>query len=112
MAIFGYARSKENYISYEALEEIKDGLFFSGKYESGMVCINPPHVVVLCNFAPDESKLSKDRWVIKNIDHDYDGRAPRPLSQPPLVPRSPPDHSYIDDDETSETSDELTVGFD
>lgn len=68
IAIFGFSRSVEDYVSYQALEEIKDGIFFTGKYEGKMCMYNPPHVIVFANFPPDESKLSKDRWYIENID--------------------------------------------
>jgi len=69
-AIFGFTRDAESskYISYQAMEEIKDGIFFSPKYESGMVLYNPPHVIVFANFPPDTSRLSADRWFIENID--------------------------------------------
>lgn len=67
VAVFYYTRDHEGFVSYQALEEIKDGMFFSGKYEGGMVLFNTPHVVVFANFAPDESKLSRDRWEIRNI---------------------------------------------
>lgn len=70
--IFGIPRSNEEYVSYAALEEIKDGIFFSGKYESGMVIYPIPHVIVLCNFAPDIKKLSEDRWNIINIGSNDD----------------------------------------
>lgn len=66
--VFHYTRTVEDYVSYEALEQAKDGIFFSGKYESGMVIYPPPHVIVFANFEPKLDKLSKDRWVIKNID--------------------------------------------
>ena len=33
-------------VSYEGLEQIKDGLFFSAKYESGMCVYDCPHVIV------------------------------------------------------------------
>jgi len=36
IVLFGYPRTSEDYVSYASLEEVKDGLFFSGKYESGM----------------------------------------------------------------------------
>lgn len=68
LAIFHYVKTQEEYISYEALESIKDGMFFSGKFESGMVLFNQPHIIILANFKPDTSKLSKDRWIIKNIN--------------------------------------------
>lgn len=67
MAIFDYTRSQEEYISYEALEAIKNGIYFNTKYESKMVVYDVPHIVVLANFRPDLSKLSADRWVIKEV---------------------------------------------
>nr|WAE42275.1 MAG: replication associated protein [Cressdnaviricota sp.] len=65
--IWDIVRSLEEYVSYQALEEIKNGIFFSGKFESGMCLYNTPHVIVFANFAPETSKLSADRWVIKEI---------------------------------------------
>lgn len=56
------------YVSYEAIENIKDMYFYSGKYEGGMVCGNPPHLIVFANEPPKESKLSLDRWHIVCID--------------------------------------------
>lgn len=70
IVIFGIPRVREGYVDYSALEEIKDGIFFSGKYESGMVLFPSPHVFILCNFPPDIDKLSKDRWNITNICKD------------------------------------------
>lgn len=54
-------------VSYEALEAVKNGIFFSGKYESGMVIFEIPHVIVFANYKPKFNKLSKDRWVVKEI---------------------------------------------
>ena len=50
------------------MEEIKDGLIYSGKYEGGFANIEHPHVIVVSNFAPELSKLSEDRWNILKID--------------------------------------------
>lgn len=81
VAIFGFTRTMEEYVSYEAIEAIKDGIFFNGKYESGMVMYNPPHVICLGNFAPKTEKLSNDRWNIiqigetvvqEKLDDDYE----------------------------------------
>lgn len=68
IVIMGLPRSYEQYVSYDAIESIKDGIFYSSKYESGMCIFNPPHVIILANFAPDKSKLSSDRWVVKCLD--------------------------------------------
>lgn len=68
VVIYGVPRSQESkIISYEILESIKDGIFFSTKYESGMVLFNTPHVIVFANFPPEEMLLSIDRWCIKQI---------------------------------------------
>lgn len=65
--LFDYSRSQENYISYQALEDVKNGIMFSTKYESGMSIFNSPHVICFANFEPDINMLSLDRWNIINI---------------------------------------------
>ena len=66
--VFHFVRSQEDFISYQAIEAVKDGLFFSPKYESAMCVFDTPHVFVFANFAPDELKLSLDRWKITCIE--------------------------------------------
>lgn len=62
--ILDIPRSSEGFVSYGGIEQMKNGLFYSGKYEGGM-CIYPcPHVIVFANFMPDTSKMSEDRWNI------------------------------------------------
>lgn len=68
VAIFHFTRTVEDYISYEAIESVKDGIFFSGKYESSMVMFNSPHIICLANFEPDRTKMSMDRWVVSEIN--------------------------------------------
>ncbi len=68
-------------ISYTALEQIKNGHIFSAKYESEDAMFNPPHIIVFANCAPDQTKMSEDRWEdsIVNINNDaYDFSVPRP----------------------------------
>lgn len=65
--IFSFVRTNEQYISYEAIESIKDGIFYNTKYESNMIIYNIPHVLVFANFKPESYKLSLDRWQIKEI---------------------------------------------
>lgn len=69
IAIFNLTRTIEDYVSYAALEEVKDGIFFSTKYESGMVLFDVPHIYVFANFPPDVNKMSKDRWNIVEINN-------------------------------------------
>lgn len=68
--IFDYPRSAMGYISYPALEELKNGIFFSGKYESGMVMFNSPHVICFANEEPEYEQLSEDRWNVIRLDID------------------------------------------
>lgn len=62
IAIFDYVRDSKDYVNYGVIEQVKNGMMFSGKYESGVKCYNVPHVVVFSNFEPDRSKFSADRW--------------------------------------------------
>ncbi len=50
--------------SYKGIEQIKNGIFYSTKYKSGMVVFNPPHMIVFANNPPDEDRMSNDRWMI------------------------------------------------
>lgn len=61
---FDVPRAKTEHFYYPILEMIKDGKVPNRKYQSRMEHFSPPHVVVLCNFEPDLTKLSADRWVI------------------------------------------------
>lgn len=60
-------RSGANFICYKGLEEIKNALFFSGKYESKMVCGHVPHLIIFSNSPPEYAQLSQDRWVVTRI---------------------------------------------
>lgn len=66
VVLWNIPRSVEH-ISYTAIEEIKDGLLFSGKYESGMCLFDPPHILIFANEEPDYRKLSGDRWRITHL---------------------------------------------
>lgn len=69
VCVFPIPRSHNSeYISYEAIENVKDACFYSGKYEGGTVADACPHLIVFANSAPDETKMSDDRWHVVNID--------------------------------------------
>jgi hypothetical protein len=55
-------RSKSEQLQYAFLESVKDGMLFSGKYESQMKFFTPPHVFVFMNEEPDMKALSVDRY--------------------------------------------------
>jgi hypothetical protein len=63
-----YTRSNEDKINYSALEMLKDGLIFSGKFESCAAIMDSPFIVCFANFEPEIKMLSEDRWKIINID--------------------------------------------
>lgn len=57
-------------ISYNAIEEIKNGHITNDKYETGTALFFSPKVVIFSNMFPEVSKLSLDRWYIYNINND------------------------------------------
>jgi hypothetical protein len=67
--VFDVPRSSAGYISYTGIEEIKNGVFASTKYECGMHVQNHPHVFVFANFKPEPGvEMSADRFDTYNID--------------------------------------------
>lgn len=67
MVLIDIPRSKNQHVNFDIIEQIKDGMVFSPKYESKTKMFDPPHIMVFSNEEPDEEKMSKDRWVIKHI---------------------------------------------
>jgi len=63
-------RNNEGFVSYNGLEQVKDGLVSTSKYKGGYQLFNPPHVIVMCNFYPDITSLSLDRWKIYKIENN------------------------------------------
>ncbi len=68
--LFDIPRSRQGRLAYDALESIKNGLFFSSKYESGSIVMNVPHLIVFSNAPPNETMLSEDRWDIILINRE------------------------------------------
>jgi len=62
MVIMDIPRHQAEFVNYGLLEEIKNGIIMSGKYEGGTFVFPIPHVIVLSNALPDYSKFSADRW--------------------------------------------------
>lgn len=71
VVVYDVPRTNLEFVSYDALEAIKNGAFFSGKYEGGQALFNSPHVIVFANDAPDRSKMSADRWRVRLIRPDF-----------------------------------------
>lgn len=66
--IFNIPREHGNNIAYGGLEELKDGVFASTKYECDTVLMPYPHVFVFANAEPRIGALSEDRLVVNKID--------------------------------------------
>jgi hypothetical protein len=63
--LFNIPRGGIEYLNYTILEQIKDRVVFSPKYDSGTkVLMRNPHVVVFCNEIPDLTKMTEDRYDI------------------------------------------------
>jgi len=60
-------RSSIGYLNYGALEKIKNGLIYSGKYEGGTCVFEHPHLIVFANEAPSQYEWSKDRIIEHEI---------------------------------------------
>lgn len=63
------ARSKDH-LAWDGIEKLKNGCFFSGKYESAQCLLNPPHIVLFANRPPVLDTLSADRWKVVEIKLD------------------------------------------
>lgn len=67
ICILDLPRNNEGYISYNALEQMKNGMINSSKYKGGTKSFPCPHVIVFANFRPVKKELSEDRWIIHKI---------------------------------------------
>lgn len=69
--IIDYVKNKDNpnLVCYNFIENLKDGIIDSNKYESGWKFITTPHVVVFSNVLPNLSKMSADRWKLFTLSN-------------------------------------------
>lgn len=66
--LFDCARSAAEFLQYRLLEDLKNRLVQSTKYNSKMKILRKvPHVVVFMNEQPDMTKLSADRYSVTNL---------------------------------------------
>lgn len=70
--IMDIPRSNLDYLSYQGIEDVKNMLFYSGKYEGSMVNGNKPFVLMLMNEYPKIENLSSDRWRVYKINNEDD----------------------------------------
>jgi len=68
LVIFDFTRSTHlDQISYNCIEQLKNGNLFSTKYESRVKLFQPPTVVCFSNTLPPKNKLSLDRWIVFDL---------------------------------------------
>jgi hypothetical protein len=66
--VFDIPRGQLELLQYSILEQLKDRMIFSSKYEScSKVLPHKCHVVVFTNEEPDRSKMTRDRFKILRI---------------------------------------------
>lgn len=61
ICLFDFARCTAEARPWNIVEQVKNGMVFNSKYESGMKYFPTPHVVVFTNQEPEQGKLSLDR---------------------------------------------------
>jgi len=54
------------------MEAIKNGLVTNTKYQGGTTINQRPHLIVMANFLPQVSRLSIDRWDIRELISQVD----------------------------------------
>lgn len=68
--LFDIPRRGLEFLQYSVLEEIKDGLVYSPKYDSCTKRLKTSHVVVFTNEEPDMNALTYDRYKITRISEN------------------------------------------
>lgn len=70
IVIFDISRAQAEHSDhlYTMAEHLKNGQFFSTKYNSRLVFFTPPHVVFFANTLYDQSKWSADRVKLVDLD--------------------------------------------
>lgn len=70
LVIVDIPRVSKGHFSVAAIEDIKNGIISSSKYEGGQLVFDPPHVVVFSNDPPPWSAMSLDRWNVRHIQQN------------------------------------------
>ena len=66
--LFNVPRGGMEFFNYTTVEQLKDRMVFSPKYDSRTkIWKTKVHVVVFCNEEPDLIKMTNDRYVIVNL---------------------------------------------
>lgn len=63
VVVFDYVRDAQEFVGYGVIEQLKNGILMSTKYESGVKRFPVPHVFVFANFRAATGKFSEDRLI-------------------------------------------------
>jgi len=63
IVVFDYVRDAAEFVNYGVIEQLKNGILTSSKYESRTKVFATPHVIVFANFRAAEGKFSADRLI-------------------------------------------------
>ena len=67
IVIIDLSRSTRDRVNYGAIEDLKNGMLFSGKYKSKTkIFSRAPKIIILTNVRPNLSAMSRDRWDIRD----------------------------------------------
>jgi hypothetical protein len=70
--LFDIPRLGMEFFQYNVIEQIKDRIVFSAKYQSmAKVLDHDAHVVVFCNEMPKDDALTADRYKYFNVTINY-----------------------------------------
>ena len=64
VVVMDYSKDKQEFINYSFLENLKNGILFSPKYESQTKMFKPVKLLCLANYPPQVDKMVMDRWRI------------------------------------------------
>lgn len=68
VAVFDYVRDSKDFVNYGVIEQLKNGILTSSKYESRTKRFKVPHVIVFANFMCEEGKFSADRLKVFELN--------------------------------------------
>jgi len=68
IVVFDFVRDAQEYVGYGVIEQLKNGILFSPKYESGLKRFAVPHVIVFANFMATVGKFSNDRLQVIELN--------------------------------------------
>lgn len=71
IVIFDYVRDSVDWVNYGVIEQLKNGVLTSNKYESKTKRFETPHVLVFANFKYSPGKFSEDRMKLIELNQAH-----------------------------------------